>query len=84
VDWKPSDNNLVYASVSRGYKGGGFNPGATVLSGIQPAFDPEFVNAVEIGTKNTLADRRVTLNLTGFYYDYKGYQKSDYISKSLT
>jgi outer membrane receptor protein involved in Fe transport len=84
VDWKPSDNNLVYASVSRGYKGGGFNPGATVLSGIQPAFDPEFVNALEIGTKNTLADRRVTLNLTGFYYDYKGYQISKFANQTIS
>jgi outer membrane receptor protein involved in Fe transport len=84
VDWKPTDDNLVYASLARGYKGGGFNPGATVLSGIKPAFDPEFVNAVEIGTKNTFADRRVTINLTGFYYDYKGYQISKFANQTIS
>ncbi len=39
-------------------------------------FDPEFVNAFEIGSKNTLLDGKVTLNLAAFYYDYTGYQIS--------
>ena len=84
VDWKPSDDNLAYASYARGYKGGGFNPGATVLSGVSPAYNPELVNAFEIGTKNLLADRRVTLNLTGFYYDYKGYQVAKFVNQTVS
>ncbi len=84
VDWKPSDNSLFYASFARGYKGGGFNPGATVLSGIRPSFAPEFVDAFEIGTKNTLADGRVMLNLTGFYYDYAGYQISKFANQTIS
>jgi outer membrane receptor protein involved in Fe transport len=84
VDWKPTDDNLLYASFARGYKGGGFNPGATVLSGIRPSFAPEFVNAFEIGTKNTLADGRINLNLTGFYYDYKGYQISKFANQTIS
>jgi len=84
LDWKLTENNLVYVSFSRGYKGGGFNPGATLLSGVSPAFKPELVNAYEIGTKNTLADRRVTLNLTGFYYDYKGYQIAKFVNQTVS
>lgn len=84
VDWKPSDDHLVYASFARGYKGGGFNPGATLLSGVSPAYKPELVNAFEIGTKNSLADRRVTLNLTGFYYDYKGYQVAKFVNQTVS
>ena len=84
VDWKPTDDNLVYASFARGYKGGGFNPGATVLSGVSPAYKPELVNAFELGTKNSLADRRVTLNLTGFYYDYKGYQVAKFVNQTVS
>jgi len=41
-----------------------------------PTFKPEFVNSFEIGMKNTLMDGAMTLNLTGFYYDYKDYQVS--------
>ena len=84
LDWKPTDDNLVYASFARGYKGGGFNPGATALSGVSPAFKPELVNAFEIGTKNSLADRRITLNLTGFYYDYKGYQIAKFVNQTVS
>ncbi len=78
VDWRPrlsyTDQTLVYASYSRGYKGGGFNAPNTVA--VSPTYSPEFVNAFEIGTKNTLLARSLTLNLTGFYYDYSGYQIS--------
>jgi outer membrane receptor protein involved in Fe transport len=45
-------------------------------------FDPEFVNAFEVGSKNTLADGRVTLNLAAFYYDYTGYQISQIVDRS--
>ena len=41
-----------------------------------PTFEPEFVDAYEIGAKNTLLDGAMTLNATAFYYDYEGYQVS--------
>ncbi|QYE34571.1 TonB-dependent receptor [Polymorphobacter sp. PAMC 29334] len=78
VDWRPmlsfTDKTLVYASFSRGYKAGGFNPPNVVE--VPPIYAPEFVNSFEIGTKNTLFDDHATLNLTAFHYDYKGYQIS--------
>ena len=83
VDWTPTigftDDTLVYASYSRGYKGGGFNPPITAVlsaAGIPPQFEPEFIDAFEIGTKNTLFDQRLQANVTAFYYDYEGYQIS--------
>jgi outer membrane receptor protein involved in Fe transport len=78
VDWRPrldfTDQTLVYASYSRGYKSGGFN-GANIVS-VPAVYSPEFVNAYEIGTKNTLLNHKLILNLTGFYYDYSNYQIS--------
>jgi outer membrane receptor protein involved in Fe transport len=87
VDWKPdlafTDDTLVYASYSRGYKPGGFNPpNAIGVGGTPLAFDPELVDAIEIGTKNTFADGRFQLNLTGFNYDYSGYQISKIINRT--
>lgn len=87
VDWSPklsfTDDSLFYASVSRGYKGGGFNPGGGGVTGVPPTFKPEFVNAIEIGTKNTLLDRKLVFNLTGFIYDYKGYQVAKLVNQTV-
>jgi iron complex outermembrane recepter protein len=45
-------------------------------------FEAEFVNAYEAGTKNTLLDGKLTLNLASFYYDYTGYQISQIVDRS--
>ncbi|MGI9361692.1 MAG: TonB-dependent receptor [Parasphingorhabdus sp.] len=92
VDWKPdlgfTDQTLIYASASRGYKGGGTNPPRPNLHPrivqFQPlpsTFKPEFVNAFEIGTKNSFDGGRFTLNATAFYYDYKDYQISQIVDR---
>jgi outer membrane receptor protein involved in Fe transport len=47
-------------------------------------FDPEFVNAFEIGSKNTLLGGRLTLNGSAFYYDYTGYQISQIVDRSAS
>lgn len=77
ADWKWADNNLLYAFYSRGYKAGGVNPPCAIgVACAAPTFDPEFVDAWEFGSKNTLFDGRMVLNATYFNYDYIGYQVS--------
>jgi iron complex outermembrane receptor protein len=86
-----TDKTLVYAFYNRGYKGGGANPPAIgysdepFLPGLPPlvqltsypdTFKPEYINAFELGTKNSLLGGALTLNGAAFYYDYKGYQVS--------
>ncbi len=87
VDWSPTlsftDSTLVYASLARGYKAGGFNPPGVVSLGLNPSYDPEFVNAIEVGTKNTLLDGRLLLNITAFHYKYEGYQMARPVNRSL-
>jgi iron complex outermembrane recepter protein len=70
VDHKLSDDNLLYASFSRGFKGGGLN----AIGSASPTFAPEFINAYEIGSKNQFADGTLQANFSGFYYDYKNLQ----------
>jgi outer membrane receptor protein involved in Fe transport len=86
-DYKPrfgfTDDSLLYAFYSKGYKGGGINPGVPDNAvGIPQSFDPEFVNAIEIGSKNTLRGGSLLLNATGFYYDYQGYQISKIVNRT--
>ena len=78
-----SDSTMLYAFYSRGYKGGGINPPQSEgLAGVSDSFDPEFINSYEIGTKSTVLDGRASLNVTGFYYDYEGYQISSIINRT--
>ena len=83
LDYKPSDNSLLYASYSRGYKSGGINPpfDPSVFSA-PTTFRPESVDAFEIGSKNTFMGGMLRLNLSGFYYRYKDLQLSRILNKT--
>ncbi|WP_245836556.1 TonB-dependent receptor domain-containing protein [Sphingopyxis indica] len=92
IDWRPqtsfSDDTLVYASYSRGYKGGGSNPPRVDIDPkviqYQPlaeTFEPEYVNAFEIGMKNSLAGGKLMLNATAFLNLYKDYQVSQIVDR---
>jgi len=82
-DFGPTDETLLYAFISRGYKGGGINPPQSAgLVTVKNTFDPEFINAFEIGTKSTLFGGAGQMNLAAFYYDYKGYQISSIVNRS--
>src|SRR5690606_2858663 len=60
---------------SRGFKSGGYNGRPTSNAEIQ-SFDEEFIWAYEAGLKSEWFDRRLRLNLAGFYYDYTDIQLS--------
>ncbi|HEV2561999.1 MAG TPA: TonB-dependent receptor [Rhizomicrobium sp.] len=96
ANWSPkldfTDQTLLYGSFAHGYKAGGANPPGAVLltfgSGdignpIHPkTFKPEFIDAYELGTKNTLLDGALTLNGDMFFYNYKGYQISEIVDRT--
>lgn len=82
IDFKVTDDNLLYASYSRGYKSGGINPPLQASTGVQESFRPEQVDAFEIGSKNTFDDGALQLNVTAFYYKYKDLQLSRIVSRT--
>lgn len=73
IDYSFSEDVMAFASFSRGFKSGGFNGFVFSAAALEP-FDPEFINAFEMGLKSTWADGRLQANLTGFYYDIEDYQ----------
>jgi len=82
IDYKVTDDNLLYFSYSRGYKSGGINPPLQASTGVQESFLPEQVDAFEIGSKNSFGDGALQLNVTGFYYKYKNLQLSRIVSRT--
>lgn len=82
LDYNITPDNLLYVSYSRGYKSGGINPPLSVGFGVPESFNPEFVNAFEIGSKNTFGNGKLQLNLTGFYYKYKDLQLSRIVDRT--
>lgn len=74
LEYHPNNNIMLYGGYRRGFNGGGFNGGAIVDPGEATAYDPEFLNAWEIGMKSSFFGRRATLNIAAFYYDYKDLQ----------
>jgi outer membrane receptor protein involved in Fe transport len=82
LDWKLSDDHLLYASYSRGYKSGGINPPLQPIFVVPDSFSPETVDSFEVGSKNVFANGKFTINATAFYYKYKGLQLSRIVART--
>ncbi|QEH79216.1 TonB-dependent receptor [Sphingomonas sp. C8-2] len=65
-----TDDVLGYLSFNTGIKSGGYN----VINPANAAYQPEKLTAYEAGLKTELLDRRLRLNMAGFYYDYTNLQ----------
>ncbi|MBT8098079.1 MAG: TonB-dependent receptor [Woeseia sp.] len=86
--YRPTDDVLLFASATRGYKSGGYGSFAfapelafgagtdlTDADGFTAdPFDPETVWSYEIGYKGTLLDGKAKVDLSAFFYDYKDLQ----------
>jgi iron complex outermembrane receptor protein len=82
LDYKITDDNLVYFSYSRGYKSGGINPPLSPIFAVPTTFGPETVDSFEVGSKNSFLNGTLRLNLTGFYYKYKDLQLSRIVART--
>lgn len=73
VNYDITEEIMIYAQYSTGYKGGGTNP-RPFNAGQFFNFGPETVESYEGGVKSQFWDRRVRLNLAGYYSDYQDVQ----------
>lgn len=69
-----SHNSMVYGTISRGFKAGGFDGQPSSALAAAYALRPEKVTNYELGTKNSFFDNRVTLDLSVFHMAYKDLQ----------
>ena len=71
-DYQFGDSSMVFASVSRGFKGGSYDN--RVLSTGDLPVGPEFLTAYEIGYKGDFLDNTLQLNTSVYFYDWEGLQ----------
>ena len=73
VDYTGIEDTLIYASVSTGFKSGGFQGQLTFNPADLAGFDEENLVAYEVGFKSTLAEN-FQLNGALFFYDFEDLQ----------
>ena len=72
LDWQAGDDVLLYGSISRGFKGGGFSLAAlqALTGNAAESVAPEILWAYEVGIKTVWLDNSLQLNGAVFYYDW--------------
>lgn len=79
LTWQPSDENMLYASYSEGFKGGGYQlwpVGGGALTEAAVDFDGEDAQSLEVGGKHTLLDMTLQVNWSAWSTEIKGLQVS--------
>lgn len=85
IRYRPTEDMMLYASVTKGFKTGGFNSFGTDLAGVDANlvaltgtipnhFDPETVWSYEVGMKGSTANNRVRYDVSAYHYKYTGLQ----------
>jgi len=80
VEYRWSQDVMSYASVSRGFKSGGFNGRANEASNPdqRAPYNPEYAWTYELGTKTSWFNRQLFLNLDLFYNNYTDLQLASF------
>lgn len=73
LEYEVSDDMMVYASATRGFKSGGWNARGTNAGAIE-VFGPEKVWSYEAGLRSDWMDGRLRLNVTAFSADVTDFQ----------
>jgi outer membrane receptor protein involved in Fe transport len=68
ASYKLAEDATAYATVSKGFRSGGFN------GGTRSSFGPETLWNYEIGTKASLFDGKLFIDFAGYYANYKDRQ----------
>lgn len=74
IDYQVLDNLMLYGSIRKGFKPGGFTANNTVVPSQLVPTKPESLLAYEVGFKSDYFHHKLRLNTDAFWYDYHGQQ----------
>lgn len=77
TSYQIDDEKMIYATVSRGYKSGGWNADFVATTDIE--FDSEHATNYEVGAKSQWLDNRLRINLSAFLTKYKDFQVNQFV-----
>jgi iron complex outermembrane receptor protein len=80
VEFRPTDDLLLYYTYSEGFKAGAGENAAPAGTALSTIVDPEEIKNHEIGVRATLLDGRLDIAAAGFTYELTGQQ----INKTIT
>jgi iron complex outermembrane receptor protein len=80
LSYDVAEGVFTYLSYAHGFKSGAYNDqtgtsGAPITAASAAPTDPEIADSGELGVKLDLLDKRLRLNLAGFYVRYKDAQR---------
>lgn len=74
LTWNITDDHLVYALYSEGWRPGGQNRNRTPFTVFPQAYEPDLLKNFEVGTKTRWLDGRLQVNATAFFGNWENYQ----------
>jgi iron complex outermembrane receptor protein len=91
-EWSPkvgfsydyNDDIMIFGSYAEGFKSGGFFGRQAGFDGLDPQYEPEYVDNYELGMKSTWLDGRLIFNPTVFYSNYDDKQEEFLTAISLS
>ena len=74
LTYKPSDDFMVYALYSEGFRIGGINVYSAAVPGLPLTFGSDTTKNYEVGTRFDLIDRTLSVDLTAYHIDWDNIQ----------
>jgi len=84
LNWNVTDDALLYASISTGFKSGGFIGSPSTARFAAEPFDEETATNYEVGLKSYWFERQLQLNVTAFFTDYDDLQVTRFYAPSAS
>ena len=79
LEFRPRENSLLFASVSKGFTSGGFSESVISKALAETPLKPEKSTSYEIGSKNQFFDKRLTVNLDAYLARTKDLQTKNFV-----
>lgn len=74
IDYKPSNDSLIYLTAAKGYKSGGYSIVPAIFASQIAPVTQESLQSYEAGFRVSLAGRKLQISGATFYYDYNDKQ----------